>query len=621
MQSAAFPKCIISLLGFLTLGIWLATSANLRAQDAASASAQPADTVTTDGAAPSDSGTTTASAPAASAPASGAAGSPSEVAPTGISGSQPDTGILNFQTDLFTGRFGYRVPIAVPPARGNSQPNIVLHYNSSGGNGWCGVGWMLDMGYIQRDTRFGVPRALTSTGPANQYDDTKGFVFSLGGVESRLIFIQNVGSDKEFHAETDNGSFLRFFWKSSDGSWQVTDKGGNNFYFGAASTTRMENPKFTGASVAQRTFRWALDRVEDVNGNKTVLTYTTVSNMLYLAQIQYNLSTKATFTANTVDFSLIDRADKTISYRPGYRVEVRKLLKDITVRAAGQDVRKYTITYTGSPSTCRSLISQVQQYGTDFASGGLPLPATKFAYQVQSNSFGALTDWPGLNSQDTSVNWNSIRSEDTDGNSKVEFTDADRDGLPDRVMRERYSPYTYFAMQRNTGTSFVFTDYFWTNLFDYGLQGDNGWNSVDGVDGSGGTQVAFIDINGDGFPDRVLRTNTAPYNVFLVQTNTGTVFSDAFTWGPVTNASTDPSWRCIRSLDGTFNVKLDFLDMNGDGLPDRVSRNQSSSPYTNFLVQINTGSGFSPLLSWGAVDTQGNNHDDAWGALYAVCRT
>ena len=65
--------------------------------------------------------------------------------------------ILNFQADLFTGRFTYRIPIAVAPARQGAEPSIALTYNSSAGNGWCGVGWGLDVGFIVRDTRKGVP--------------------------------------------------------------------------------------------------------------------------------------------------------------------------------------------------------------------------------------------------------------------------------------------------------------------------------------------------------------------------------------------------------------------------------------------------------------------------------
>src|SRR5688572_11932686 len=49
------------------------------------------------------------------------------------------------QTDLFTGSFGYSIPIEGAPGRNGTQPPLALVYSSSGENGWCGVGWSLDI--------------------------------------------------------------------------------------------------------------------------------------------------------------------------------------------------------------------------------------------------------------------------------------------------------------------------------------------------------------------------------------------------------------------------------------------------------------------------------------------
>ena len=61
------------------------------------------------------------------------------------------------KVDLFTGSFGYSVPIACPPARNGSEPNLVLAYSSAGDLGWCGMGWDLNIGYIERNARDGFP--------------------------------------------------------------------------------------------------------------------------------------------------------------------------------------------------------------------------------------------------------------------------------------------------------------------------------------------------------------------------------------------------------------------------------------------------------------------------------
>src|SRR2546423_11703843 len=88
------------------------------------------------------------------------------------SAARPGNERLNFQADLFTGRFAYSVPIVVAPARQGAQPALALSYNSAGGNGWCGAGWSLEAGFIQRETRYAVPVKWGTTAPTNESDDT-----------------------------------------------------------------------------------------------------------------------------------------------------------------------------------------------------------------------------------------------------------------------------------------------------------------------------------------------------------------------------------------------------------------------------------------------------------------
>src|SRR2546430_13740262 len=83
---------------------------------------------------------------------------------------------LNFQADLFTGRFGYSYPIAVAPARQGAQPALALSYNSAAGNGWCGVGWSPGGGLIPRGNRDGVPGQSAASAAPPAYDDGTGFV-------------------------------------------------------------------------------------------------------------------------------------------------------------------------------------------------------------------------------------------------------------------------------------------------------------------------------------------------------------------------------------------------------------------------------------------------------------
>src|SRR6185312_9813527 len=130
----------------LAIAVLLMASGRILAQDTVSAppsTDSPGISTDTESTAPTDTaGTTSAMAGASdSADSDGTSG----VFPSGTGGSGNQ---LNFQADLFSGRFTYTVPIAVAPGRQGAQPKLALGYNSSGGNGWCGVGWGLEVGYI-----------------------------------------------------------------------------------------------------------------------------------------------------------------------------------------------------------------------------------------------------------------------------------------------------------------------------------------------------------------------------------------------------------------------------------------------------------------------------------------
>jgi RHS repeat-associated protein len=526
---------------------------------------------------------------------------------------------LNFQADLFTGRFTYGIPIKVAPGRQGAEPKLTLGYNSASGNGWCGVGWSLDVGYIQRDVRHGVPVQWSagSTNSLPQYDNTKGFIASFGGAGSVLVQVGSTNQNPVVYRQQVDTAFLTYNYYTNN-HWEVVDKSGNTFYFGEGLTNQMENSKTNWTQgVGSSTFRWALDKVIDVNGNETFLKYTTDAGTLYLTNILYNANTNSSALAATdeVDFILTNRPDTNITFISNYRVTQRQLLSEVDVKAGGANVRKYVLGYISSPSTLRSLLNSVTEYGSDFTSS---LPPITFNYQVQPFQFGPDTNWPGIYSQGSAnVNWNAIRATDGNSDNYTEMVDIDGDGLPDRVMREYNPPYTnYFAIQRNTGNGFapISTNYQWGFLDNIQGQAGTSWNSPSENAAGGQVNATMLDINGDGYPDRVLRNSPGPFTNWFVQLNTGIQgsngvnngFALAQSWA-VTAEDGGWHWRTIKTLD-----TVDFLDMNGDGLPDRVMR-ELNSPYDRFKVQLNSGSQFTTnLLDWATVDSQGETN---WNTL------
>lgn len=186
-------------------------------------------------------------------------------------------GAGSFQTNLFTGQFTYTVPIQVAPARHAFEPSLGLAYSSSGGNGWCGVGWQLQAGgYIERDQRFGSPVQWTEPTsppteeslPMSQYDSSKGFIYNFLGQSGRLI---NTGGFV-FRPEIDTAG-LRFEPALPFG-W-VTEKNGTRHYFCSVSQTdgRVEHPDWTATAVPLRTYRWYLSRSIAPMGSSEIVYY------------------------------------------------------------------------------------------------------------------------------------------------------------------------------------------------------------------------------------------------------------------------------------------------------------------------------------------------------------
>jgi RHS repeat-associated protein len=485
---------------------------------------------------------------------------------------------LDFHTDRYTGRFAYSIPIVVPPARGGSQPRIALEYNSANKNGWCGVGWELEMGYIQRETRKGVPVS------GNAYSDNFGFVFSFGGHSGRLI---NVGGSN--YCAQINSDFLKFAY--SNGWWIVTDKGGAKFNFGETTTSRITN--------SFGTFKWAMSSIRDANGNKSLLSYTNDLSQLYLKEIDYNGNdnSPAISTNCAVVFDLIstNRYDTNSTVIAGSEIQTRKLLGGVRVFSSNQLVRRYALTYITSSSTDRSLLQKVTEFGSDNTS---TLPAHTFTYSQQDPSFQPAVAWsviPEIGSGGGTVHGS------TPGTPYVQLVDINGDGLPDWVTVKDAAPFTYYLVQLNTGSGFTSTQYAWGTLANEGGDPAIIWNTVDSTfangDGSVSSVCELADVNGDSLPDRVMRqytTGTGHFNHLQVQTNTASGFSSLLSLGGLAGLDLTYETASTTTSDGEASKSL-LVDLNGDGLPDHVMPGSFNG---QFDVQLNLGGSFASAIAW-----------------------
>src|SRR3989442_6656189 len=152
------------------------------------------------------------------------------------------------QPDPFTGTASTSIPIQVPPGRHGIQPALSLQYWSGNGDGWLGPGWKLEVGVIQRQTRFGV----------NYSGDD--YTFRLAGVSTDLVSI----GGGEYRAKIEGG-FSRVRKLTAGGGkpyWGATDQKGPRHLFGPNAMNRHARP-----ADANKIFKWGLDQGIDANGN------------------------------------------------------------------------------------------------------------------------------------------------------------------------------------------------------------------------------------------------------------------------------------------------------------------------------------------------------------------
>ncbi|MFH1777031.1 MAG: SpvB/TcaC N-terminal domain-containing protein [Candidatus Omnitrophota bacterium] len=257
-----------------------------------------------------------------------------------------------YHTDLTSGSAVASVQIIVPPGRAGIQPDISLTYSSSGANGICGVGWLMQMDSIQRSTKRGVPA----------YNSTDTFTANINGAGMELVHF----AFDQYRAKQE-GAFYRFAFDGT--SWVVTDKSGTRYYFGTSANSRLEQ--------GSKVFSWHLDKVMDIHGNNMTITYFHDSQ-IYPLEIIYTGKEGVEPGENRVLFMYDGRDDTVFDFSTNFQVKKGKRLLEIEAYANGQFVRKYVFTYTYSTESGRSMLTAVTQYGID---GVSPLPPVTFEYQ------------------------------------------------------------------------------------------------------------------------------------------------------------------------------------------------------------------------------------------------
>jgi RHS repeat-associated protein len=324
-----------------------------------------------------------------------------------------------FEPQLNSGTSAYSVKIAAPPGVAGLQPDVVLRYNSGGGNGPFGIAWTAGFMAIQRQTEKGLPI----------YGDQD--AFTLGGEE--LVPL----SDGSYRAENES-SFQRIV---RDGSgWIVFAKNGTRYFLGSTAMTanpsRIVRPGVTNPTFAD-TFKWCVDTVIDVHGNRMEYRYETFVDSpgeTYCGEIRYSIFGG---THHAIRFVYEPRPDAFSSYLSGFEVRTARRCREIRVESGGSLVRRYGLGYTlaaddpietVAPTDAGlsfSLLRQVTQFdrsgGDDHFLPPLRLGYTRF--DVAGVTRGTLANTPPFSL----------------GNPNVSLSDLNADALPDVLYTDPVS--------------------------------------------------------------------------------------------------------------------------------------------------------------------------------------
>jgi hypothetical protein len=259
-----------------------------------------------------------------------------------------------------TGSLTRTIPIEVPAFHG-IEPRLALAYSSQAGNGFVGVGWRLGGFSVVERTRNGrgTPR----------FDATDTYV--LDGQEllpcSTVPHSPGCGAGGTHATKQESYAKIRL-----DGStWTVWARSGVRTEF---------SPVFQASG---GTLRWGQSRTIDTHGNTVTYAWQCADGDCYPASVSYG-----PFVV-TVHRDPTPRPD-VLSFAtggPGGLGWTRYRLGSVVVARGSTVIRAYRLGYLQSPVTSRSLLREVQQYGTDaevsggVVAGGTALPAQVFLYQ------------------------------------------------------------------------------------------------------------------------------------------------------------------------------------------------------------------------------------------------
>ena len=480
--------------------------------------------------------------------------------PTGISelkAADPAAGIQQIEAPSANqnGTASLSYPFEVPAGRNDIGVSAGLQYSSEGGSSFVGYGWSLPVQSIDIETRWGVPRF-------DDKSESESYLL-MGQQLSDRLYRRTVSlarqADKQFYPMTEGG-FSRIIRKGNSPKnyyWEVTGKDGTVYSYGGHGGHVSDATSLTDTKGNR--IKWALDRVTDVHGNFAAFHYMKSGNNLYperytwtgfgetegLYSIEFNIDSIAT-----------NRKDVTSSGRLGIMQRDKGLLRKVTVKNNGQQLRSYSLNYEEGPFG-KMLLKSIDQ--NDSRDG-----------KVATQSFDYYNDLKnGLFSSKEEI-WKA------EGEDYEPFLSHSVRGCDDNLSILGGGA----SKSRTTGGGTMIGVGFTGGTVNVGPSFSNSKSSNTG-------KVAFVDIDGDGLPDKLFkRGNELFYRKNMSADGKDLLFGKAL---PIRGVNSFSEGNSIsRSLNADVAVEVGITNKLGASVGISYTHSKDQDKTTTYLYDFNS---------------------------------
>jgi hypothetical protein len=568
-------------------------------------------------------------------------------------GSTPFTGLAQApEANLFVGAATTSIPIEVPPGRKNLTPKLALTYSSNGGPSPYGYGWDLPLGKIQRSTKHGVPlctdRNFVVVLPAANVECTLGNDnICVPQLEESFLQIQYLPDDNRWEVWDKSGLYYLFGrnYDSRTGSYvaglfkDYGDPIGCGFTF-SWGLSRIEDTNSNYVEVEYET-----DSLVGLPLRDTLASYPK-----YIRWGGHPEMTSAYLFQVEFDWDSRPQADWIVNSSGGFAMTLVRRLNHIVVKYGSKVVRTYSLNYNLDYNELNPdgrIGRQSFLVGVTLRNGrGQALPATTFLYHENNPANGQFGfSVQRQDSQKPTTGFDFARAgrrvgvSDHDHNTTRDILDMDGDGIADLVDTNGSALTHSWRVYKGTSAGFDTSNpIYWAvpntlpyevwecheefypgtlmrhEVCGYVAETLGGWALQSSHDTAGNpssleTREDTFDISGDGIVDHTISTTHGLYVFLGRRDSNGSWGFDiipkassegcSFALFPSCESSLMPPGPIRRTLtwpEGSRDDN-DFIDLNGDGLLDKVQSNGTSNVWS---VWYNTPQGFQDAVEFSA---------------------